>query len=158
MESLQPGTHPTHPLLETLGQANHPLMEAFGTQLAGFRPEEYRNFLRELTQAVAKDAPHWQALQTQYYENQAALWMNMLSRAAGQSAPLATPQAATAAASDRRFSAPEWSEHPLYDYLRQSYLLTAHWLQEAVGSLQLDPASQQRMDFFLRQYIDAMAP
>src|SRR5487761_2284700 len=144
MESLQPGTHPPESLLETLGQANHALMEEFGMRLAGFRPEEYQNFLRELAQAVARDAPHWQALQTQYYENQAALWMNMLSRAAGQTPPLAIPPAAAAAASDRRFNAPEWEQTPLFDYLRQSYLLTAHWLREAVGSLQMDPATQQR--------------
>jgi polyhydroxyalkanoate synthase len=158
METPQPGTPPLQPLLETLGQANHALMEEFGARLAGFRPEEYQNFLRELAQAVAKDAPRWQALQTQYYENQTALWMNMLSRAAGQNPPVPTPEAATAALTDRRFSAPEWGQTPLFDYLRQSYLLTAHWLQEAVGSLQMDPATQQRMDFFLRQYIDAMAP
>lgn len=158
METSQPATPPLQPMLERLEQANHTLMEAFGARLAGFRPEEYQNFLRELAEAVAKDAPHWQALQTRYYEDQAALWMNMLSRAAGQTPTMPTPEAAAAAMTDRRFSAPEWNQNPLYDYLRQSYLLTAHWLQEAVGSLQLDPAAQQRMDFFLRQYIDAMAP
>ncbi|MHB8353271.1 MAG: PHA/PHB synthase family protein [Burkholderiales bacterium] len=158
MEALQHGTQPLAPLLETLEQSNHALMEAFGSRLAGFKPEEYQNFLRELAQAVAKDAPHWQALQTRYYENQATLWMNMLSRAAGQSPMLATPPAATAAASDHRFSAPEWGQTPLFDYLRQSYLLTTHWLQEAVSSLEMDPATQQRLDFFLRQYLDAMAP
>ncbi len=158
METSQPATPPLQPMLERLEQANHTLMEAFGARLAGFRPEEYQNFLRELAEAVAKDAPHWQALQTRYYEDQAALWMNMLSRAAGRTPTMPTPEAAAAAMTDRRFSAPEWNQNPLYDYLRQSYLLTAHWLQEAVGSLQLDPAAQQRMDFFLRQYIDAMAP
>ncbi len=157
-DAPQAGKHALEPLLETLGKANHALMENVGAQLAGFNPEDYKNFLRELSQAVAKDVPQWQALQTQYYENQAALWINMLSRAAGQKPTVAPPKAAAAALTDRRFSAPEWSENPLYDYLRQSYFLTASWLREAVGSLQMDPATQQRLDFYTRQYVDAMAP
>ncbi|MBU6504709.1 MAG: class I poly(R)-hydroxyalkanoic acid synthase [Betaproteobacteria bacterium] len=130
-------------------------MEEAGTRLAGFRPEDFQNFLRDLAQAAAKDAPRWQELQARYYERQAALWMNTLSRAAGQNPDV---ESAAQPVTDRRFSAPEWAEAPLFDYLRQSYLLTAQWLEEAVGSLHLEPETQKRLDFFLRQYIDAMAP
>ncbi|MDE1941759.1 MAG: class I poly(R)-hydroxyalkanoic acid synthase [Betaproteobacteria bacterium] len=134
------------------------MMEEAGARLAGFRPEDYQNFLRELAQAVARDAPRWQELQARYYQDQAALWMNMLSRAAGQTPPVHGAEAGTQTLADRRFSAPEWSETPLFDYLQQSYLLTAQWLKEAVGSLELEPKTRKRLDFFLRQYIDAMAP
>ncbi|MDE1990645.1 MAG: alpha/beta fold hydrolase, partial [Betaproteobacteria bacterium] len=133
-------------------------MEEAGTRLAGFRPEDFQNFLRDLAQAAAKDAPRWQELQARYYERQAALWMNTLSRAAGKDPDAGSAEAAAQPVMDRRFSAPEWAEAPLFDYLRQSYLLTAQWLEEAVGSLQLEPETQKRLDFFLRQYIDAMAP
>ncbi|MDE2342831.1 MAG: class I poly(R)-hydroxyalkanoic acid synthase [Betaproteobacteria bacterium] len=134
------------------------MMEEAGARLAGFRPEDYQNFLRELAQAVAKDAPRWQELQARYYQNQAALWMSMLSRAAGQTSPVHNADTGTQPLADRRFSAPEWSETPLFDYLQQSYLLTAQWLKEAVGSLELEPKTKRRLDFFLRQYIDALAP
>lgn len=144
---------------EAVGNAEllHAAEEA-GARLAVFQPEEFQHFIQELAQAVMRDAPHWQALQTRYYESQVALWMGMLGRAAGQKPVGPEPETAEEARQDRRFNAPEWAEIPLFDYLRQSYLLTTHWLKEAVGSLALEPEAQKRMDFYLRQYLDAMAP
>jgi polyhydroxyalkanoate synthase len=158
MESHQHPKNPVEQVLESVGKANHALIEEVGARLGGVRPEDYQNFMKDLAQAIAKDAPRWQTLQSRYYEDQAALWVNMLSRAVGQ--PNAAPAAAVppAVSSDRRFSAPEWNQLPIFDYLKQSYLLTAQWLQDAVGSLDMEPATKQRLEFFTRQYIDAMAP
>ena len=158
MELQESAKNPVEKVLETLGQANHTLMEEVGARLGGFQPEVYQEFLKDFAQAVAKDAPRWQELQSRYYENQAALWMNMLSRSAGQAPAVATPTVAAAAQTDRRFSAPEWQAYPIFDYLRQSYLLTGDWLKEAVSTLDLEPAAKQKLEFFIRQYIDAMSP
>lgn len=158
MNAPQSGSNPMEPLIDAIENANQAFTEKIGDRLTGFKPEEYQNFFSELAQAVSRDLPHWQTLQSRYYENQTALWMNMLSRAAGQQPAVPAPEAATAALTDRRFSAPEWAQNPLYDYLRQSYMLTADWLKEAVGSLNMDPTKQQRLDFFVRQYVDAMSP
>ena len=47
----------------------------------------------------------------------------------------------------------------MFDYLKQSYLLSAKWLQESVKSADdLDPKSAQKLDFYTRQFVDAMAP
>lgn len=90
MESQESAKNPVEKVLESLGQANHTLMEEVGARLGGFQPEAYQEFLKDFAQAVAKDAPRWQDLQSRYYENQAALWMNMLSRSAGQIPSVAT--------------------------------------------------------------------
>src|SRR6185369_10522459 len=60
---------------------------------------------------------------------------------------------------DRRFSAPEWRDSPLYDYLHQAYLLNTGYLKELA---ELTPAqdakSKERLRFLARQVSDAMAP
>src|SRR5436853_1241282 len=84
-----------------------------------------------------------------------ALWQSSMLKLMGQSpAPVAEP-----AKSDKRFRHEDWQEHFLFDYVKQSYLLTARWLHDAVASVEgLDEHTQKKVDFFTRQYIDALAP
>src|SRR5216683_2191033 len=84
-----------------------------------------------------------------------ALWQSSMLKLMGQSsAPVAEP-----ARRDKRFRHEDWQEHFLFDYVKQSYLLTARWLHDAVASVEgLDQRTQKKVDFFTRQYIDALAP
>ncbi|MGH8748381.1 MAG: class I poly(R)-hydroxyalkanoic acid synthase [Burkholderiales bacterium] len=91
------------------------------------------------------------ALQASYAEKQAQLWMAL---AAGPgSAPVVAPESG-----DRRFAAKAWRENPFYDYLRQSYLLSARYFDELVEGAQLDAAAKDRVRFAVKQWIDAMSP
>jgi polyhydroxyalkanoate synthase len=68
--------------------------------------------------------------------------------------PVAEP-----AKTDKRFRHEDWQEHFLFDYIKQSYLIAARWLHKAVASVEgLDEHTQKKVDFFTRQYIDALAP
>lgn len=88
-----------------------------------------------------------------YYRQQLELCARLAKRAAGDApAPVAVP-----AAGDRRFRAPEWRE-PYFDFLLQSYLLRARWLETLVQSARLDPHAKKKLLFFARQLIDAMSP
>ena len=84
-----------------------------------------------------------------------ALWQASMLRLMGQSsAPVVEP-----AQSDKRFRHEDWEEHFLFDYIKQSYLIAARWLHKAVASVEgLDEHTQKKVDFFTRQYIDALAP
>lgn len=84
-----------------------------------------------------------------------ALWQASMLKLMGQSpAPVAEP-----AKSDKRFRHEDWQEHFLFDYVKQSYLLTARWLHDAVANVEgLDERTQKKVEFFTRQYIDAVAP
>jgi polyhydroxyalkanoate synthase subunit PhaC len=43
--------------------------------------------------------------------------------------------------------------------VKQGYLITAHWLHDAVAKVEgLDEGTKKKVDFFTRQYIDALAP
>ena len=50
--------------------------------------------------------------------------------------------------SARRFRDPDWAENQIFDFIRQPYLLTSQWLLQTV----------REVDFYTRQFIDAVAP
>ncbi|HEX6374712.1 MAG TPA: class I poly(R)-hydroxyalkanoic acid synthase [Allosphingosinicella sp.] len=83
------------------------------------------------------------------------LWQSAASRAAGKPAdPVAAPERG-----DRRFNDPAWSEEPVFDYLKQAYLLTARRALEMVERAEgLDEGARTRVEFFTRQYLDAISP
>ena len=51
-----------------------------------------------------------------------------------------------------------WKTSPYFDYLRQSYLINAKYLVDAVDALELDPVQKERLRFATRQLVDAMSP
>lgn len=60
---------------------------------------------------------------------------------------------------DRRFSADEWQSHPLFNFLKQAYLLTGRHILESLNDFDdLDKQTRERLDFTLRQYISALSP
>ena len=60
---------------------------------------------------------------------------------------------------DRRFRDPAWDENQLFDFIKQSYLLTARWMQSTVNEVEgLDDKTAKKVDFYTRQFVDALAP
>jgi polyhydroxyalkanoate synthase len=64
----------------------------------------------------------------------------------------------SSAATDKRFAAPEWHTNPVYRTLQQIYLLASDWLLQQGDVQDMDEAEQQRINFHLRQFVDAMSP
>ena len=61
-----------------------------------------------------------------------ALWQTQMLKLLGHSlGPVVEP-----AKSDRRFRHEDWEEHFLFDYIKQSYLITARWLHTAVANVE----------------------
>src|SRR5205823_3125288 len=57
------------------------------------------------------------------------------------------------------FSDAAWQENQLFDFIKQSYLLSARWVQSTVHSVEgLDQKTAKKVDFYTRQFVDAMAP
>lgn len=101
------------------------------------------------------EAETFAELQKAFADKHAALWSSLLERKPGeQGAAVVQPEPG-----DRRFSSPEWTTSPVFDYLRQAYLLNAGFLKEVAGALPIaDGRAKSRIQFLTRQYIDALAP
>ena len=84
-----------------------------------------------------------------------SLWQHSTLRMMGmQGAPVAEPKKG-----DKRFADAEWEEHFLFDFIKQSYLITARHIHDSVSNVEdLDENSRKKVNFFTRQFIDALAP
>ena len=94
-------------------------------------------------------------LQNAFAERHVTLWSSLLQRKPGEAGePVIAPEAG-----DRRFSAPAWTESPIFDYVRQAYLLNADFLKRVADELPMaDGRAKSRLQFVTRQCIDALAP
>jgi polyhydroxyalkanoate synthase subunit PhaC len=127
--------------------------DALFATIAQSSNEVAQGWMRVMASApAAVDALPWgnSVLQQSYLDKQMRLWTAL---AAGKRELLAAPEAG-----DRRFAAKEWRDNPYYDYLKQSYLLAARYLEELVEAAALEPQAKARARFAARQWIDAMCP
>ena len=93
--------------------------------------------------------------QMELWQQYVQLWQVTAQRLMGQKVePVAEP-----AKGDKRFNDPAWKEEVVFDYLKQSYLLTARWLQVTVKEVEgIDDKTARKIEFYTRQFVDAMSP
>jgi polyhydroxyalkanoate synthase len=93
--------------------------------------------------------------QASLYGRYMELWRSTAMRAAGDShSAVATP-----AKGDKRFTDAEWSENPIFDAIKQSYLITSDWLNTLVSGVDgVEPLAKRRVEFFTRMLTDAFSP
>ncbi|MCX7171044.1 MAG: class I poly(R)-hydroxyalkanoic acid synthase, partial [Proteobacteria bacterium] len=84
-----------------------------------------------------------------------SLWQHSMMRFTGiHATPIASP-----IKGDNRFKDAQWEEHFLFDFMKQSYLITARHIHEAVSKVEgLPDNSKKKVNFFTRQFIDALSP
>src|ERR1700716_470254 len=62
-------------------------------------------------------------------------------------------------ANDKRFKHPEWSENAIFSFVKDSYLVAAKSILSAVRAVKgMDDATARRLDFYTRQFVDALSP
>lgn len=83
------------------------------------------------------------------------LWQSAARRAAGEETqPIVTP-----APGDKRFNDPDWVSNPMFDMMKQSYLLSSNWLNSLVAEVEgVDPSTKRRVEFFTKMLTDAFSP
>ncbi len=60
---------------------------------------------------------------------------------------------------DRRFRAPEWQESAIFDFIKQSYLLTCQAMEKSVDEIEgLDKVTKQKLTLSNRLFADAISP
>ena len=84
-----------------------------------------------------------------------ALWDQMLQQRQGEVSMPAVPEVLK----DKRFSSQAWSSSPVYDYMRQAYLLNSRFLSRLAETLPTENAKDAaRIRFLTGQFIDALSP
>ncbi len=111
--------------------------------------------LTEVATRMAADPQRLMKAQAELFDGYMELWKTAARRAGGQeAAPVATP-----AKGDKRFNDPDWSSNPMFDMMKQSYLITSTWLNRLVGEVHgVDPMSKRRVEFFTKMLTDAFSP
>jgi polyhydroxyalkanoate synthase len=169
---------PTSPLPAQIGAMD---IEAFSRNLArlveeggralaaylkpreqGHGDNELADEVTEVVKTLSQVAEYWLAdpqraveIQTSLGRAYLDLWAASMRRLAGEpTRPVATP-----AATDKRFSDPEWTQNQYFDFLKQAYLLTAQWADKLVAdATNLNPHTKQKAEFYVRQITNALAP
>jgi polyhydroxyalkanoate synthase len=60
---------------------------------------------------------------------------------------------------DKRFKHPEWSENAIFSFVKDSYLVAAKSILTAVREVKgMDDATARKVDFYTRQFVDALSP
>ena len=111
-------------------------------------------FLEMTARMMANPAKLMQA-QIGFWQDYMSLWQSTARRMMGiQAEPVIASDP-----KDRRFKDEAWKENDVFDFIKQSYLLSARYIQDVVTHVDgLDPSTAQKVDFYSRQFVDAMSP
>ncbi len=116
----------------------------------------------EMVKTLGRVAESWVSDPRKIIEAQASitgdfleLWSTMLRRAGGEAArPVAEPDKR-----DGRFADPDWSGHPMFDFIKQAYLIGARWAESMVDKAEdLDPHTREKARFYVKQIASALSP
>jgi polyhydroxyalkanoate synthase len=111
-------------------------------------------FLEMTARLMANPAKLMQA-QLGFWQDYMTLWQNTARKMMG----IEHEPVIDAASGDRRFRDDMWKDNEVFDFIKQSYLLSARFVQDVVKHVDgLDPKTAQKVDFYSRQFIDAMSP
>jgi polyhydroxyalkanoate synthase len=111
-------------------------------------------FLDMTTRLMANPARLMQA-QIGFWQDYLTLWQNTARRMMGEPAPAVIAEDQK----DKRFKDDAWRENEVFDFIRQSYLLSARYMQGLVHDAEgMDDKTAQKVDFYTRQFVDAMSP
>jgi polyhydroxyalkanoate synthase len=112
--------------------------------------------MSEVMNALAAQPDKLLQAQADLFSRYMDLWQSTARRfAAGEEmTPVVVPTPG-----DRRFNDPAWEKNPLFDVIKQSYLLSSNWLNELVSSVQdVEPQTKRRAEFFMKMMTDAFSP
>ena len=112
-----------------------------------------RAFL-DLTMKMMADPMSIAKAQLDLWADQLRLWQHATGRLLGFTERTDRPHR-----KDRRFQHPAWTEHFVFDYIKQSYEIFGGAILSAVHNVEdLDPKTEHKVRFYARQSVDALAP
>jgi len=148
-----------------MGRAQQMMMEHLAAQMgeaakAAPSPEQAQQaFAQWPGMQLFGDPAKLMETQSQMWAQGLDIWQRALGQATGGAAAEEKSALAQKADKDRRFAAPEWRDNPLFDTIRQTYLLISERLLGSVDALEgVDEATREKLRFSTKAFVDAMSP
>jgi polyhydroxyalkanoate synthase len=111
-------------------------------------------FLEMTAKLMANPAQLVQA-QLGYWQDYLTLWQNTTRRIMG----IETSPVIESDPKDKRFKDAAWNQNEVFDFIKQSYLLSARYINDVVSKVDgLAPKTSQKIDFYARQFVNALSP
>ena len=118
-------------------------------------PLNVGNAFFEMTARLMADPVRMAQAQMSLWQDYLGLWQNAAARVMG----LKTEAFAEPERGDRRFKDAAWTDNQIFDFVKQSYLLTSRWLQSTVRDVEgMDRRTTKKVDFYTRQFVEALSP
>ncbi|HEY8129760.1 MAG TPA: class I poly(R)-hydroxyalkanoic acid synthase [Hyphomicrobium sp.] len=107
----------------------------------------------ELTTKLMADPGAVARTQIDLFNESLRLWQTTAERLMGHGAATKQPP------DDKRFKYPAWTESVVFNFIKESYLIFAKSILATVRGVEgLDPATARKVDFYTRQFVDALSP
>jgi polyhydroxyalkanoate synthase len=118
-------------------------------------PMQVGSAFLEFTKRLVVNPTELVQAQFDLWQDYVRLWQSTTQRMLGQEAePVIVPECG-----DRRFKDSAWNENALFDFIKQSYLLASRFvLGRARTDGATDDRQSQKLEFYTRQFVDALAP
>jgi polyhydroxyalkanoate synthase subunit PhaC len=135
-----------------LGRAQQMMLEQ-GFDLMGQMPSAAAPFGAPAFPAMLDPTAAVKAT-TDFWSDTMKLWQRFLDPSHAEPFEETAEQAR-----DKRFKAPQWREEPLFDFLRQSYLVIADHMLRGVDALDgMDAKQKEQVRFATKGFLDAVSP
>ena len=109
----------------------------------------------ELTTRLAASPHTVVKAQVSLWQDYFELWQSTTARLLGQ--PSETKPGDDDL--DGRFTHEAWHDNDIFFFIKQSYLLASRWLMRTVRDIDgLSPATRQKVEFYTRQFVNALSP
>ncbi len=125
-------------------------------ELPQIDPMNVGHAFMEMTTQLMRDPAKLVQAQIGFWQDYMTLWQTTTRRMFGIEGEKPVIEADP---KDRRFKDEAWKEYEVFDFIKQSYLLSARFVQDVVSHVDgLTPKTARKVDFYSRQFVDAMSP
>jgi polyhydroxyalkanoate synthase len=121
-----------------------------------FDPLNVSNAFLEMTTKLLSNPSQLMEAQMGLWRDYMTLWQNTARRIWSGEEP---EPVISHDPRDKRFADPAWRQNEVFDFIKQSYLLSARYITDVVTRVDgLDPKTAQKVDFYARQFTNALSP
>ena len=155
--------------IEAFSQNLAQMVDEGGKALAAYlgprtqaKTDDLADEIADALKTVGQVAEYWMTdpqrtleAQTRLMAGYLSVWTNTLKRLGGEHVePVTAPDAR-----DARFKDEGWRESPIFDALKQAYLVTTRWAEDMVEEAEgLDPHIKHKAGFLVKQVTNAISP